>query len=96
MIEELWKTAPFYRTPCFYTVSYTHLLDSLKKRVVFLNEVIEKLHLNKITAVHARAEDAAKRKEYRECFDLCVSLSLIHILWVFTGLPELLCEASSR
>lgn len=55
------------------------LLDSLNKRVQFLNEVIEKLHLDKITAIHARAEDAAKRKEYRESFDLCVSRAVANL-----------------
>lgn len=55
------------------------LLDSLNKRVMFLNEVIEKLHLEKITAIHARAEDAAKRKEYRESFDLCVSRAVANL-----------------
>lgn len=42
------------------------LLDSLNKRIKFLNEVIEKLDLSGITAIHGRAEDFAKQKEYRE------------------------------
>lgn len=49
------------------------LLDSLNKRVSFLNEVIEKLGLSGIRAVHARAEEAGKDKRYREKFDLCTS-----------------------
>ena len=51
----------------------TVLLDSLNKRIVFLNELIGMLHLEEITAVHARAEDAARNTVYREQFDLCVS-----------------------
>lgn len=49
------------------------LLDSLKKRVDFLNEVIVKLDLKGIRAVHGRAEDLGKESKYREKYDLCVS-----------------------
>jgi 16S rRNA (guanine527-N7)-methyltransferase len=49
------------------------LLDSLNKRINFLDEVIQKLDLKGITAVHGRAEDFGRNKEYRESFDLCVS-----------------------
>jgi 16S rRNA (guanine527-N7)-methyltransferase len=46
------------------------LLDSLNKRVTFLNDVIEKLGLQNITAVHSRAEDGGKNPLYREKFDI--------------------------
>ncbi len=76
------------------------LMDSLNKRVKFLQNVIQELHLNRnlgnvcdansnitmqyaeerkgfdkasIIAVHGRAEEAARNKQYREQFDLCVS-----------------------
>ena len=49
------------------------LMDSLNKRILFLQEVIDLLGLSGITAVHARAEEAARRQEYREAYDLCVS-----------------------
>jgi 16S rRNA (guanine527-N7)-methyltransferase len=49
------------------------LLDSLNKRVGFLNDVIQALDLNQITAIHGRAEDFGKNPAYREKFDLCVS-----------------------
>lgn len=55
------------------------LLDSLNKRILFLNEVIEKLHLDRITAVHARAEDSARKTEYREQFDFCVSRAVANL-----------------
>lgn len=55
------------------------LLDSLNKRVNFLKEVISKLQLTDITAVHGRAEDFAKNKEYRESFDLCVSRAVANL-----------------
>lgn len=49
------------------------LLDSLNKRVNFLNDVITTLGLKDITAIHGRAEDYGKSSRYRESFDLCVS-----------------------
>jgi 16S rRNA (guanine527-N7)-methyltransferase len=49
------------------------LLDSLNKRITFLNTVIEKLHLKNITALHGRAEDFGRDDNYREKFDVCVS-----------------------
>ena len=49
------------------------LLDSLNKRIGFLNEVIEELGLKNIETVHARAEEAGRDKKYRETFDLCTS-----------------------
>lgn len=55
------------------------LMDSLNKRIKFLEEVIEKLGLNKITAVHARAEEGARKVEYREKFDICVSRAVANL-----------------
>lgn len=55
------------------------LLDSLNKRVSFLNEVIHKLELANIEALHGRAEDFAKKKEYREQFDICVSRAVANL-----------------
>lgn len=49
------------------------LLDSLNKRVLFLNDVIKQLQLFDITAIHGRAEDFGKDPNYRENYDLCVS-----------------------
>lgn len=49
------------------------LFDSLKKRLNFLDELIEKLNLKKITTLHGRAEDFGRDERYREGFDLCVS-----------------------
>lgn len=55
------------------------LLDSLNKRILFLNELIEKLRFENITAIHARAEDAARNGQYREHFDLCVSRAVANL-----------------
>lgn len=49
------------------------LLDSLNKRVNFLNEVINRLGLQNCTAVQSRAEDGARQTAYREKFDLVTS-----------------------
>lgn len=55
------------------------LLDSLNKRVQFLNELISLLHLKDAQAVHGRAEDYAKKEEYRGQFDLCVSRAVANL-----------------
>lgn len=55
------------------------LMDSLNKRIVFLQEVITKLGLTGITAVHGRAEEAALKPEYREKFDFCVSRAVARL-----------------
>lgn len=55
------------------------LLDSLNKRVGFLNEVIEKLELTGIEAVHGRAEDFGRDVKYREKFDICVSRAVANL-----------------
>lgn len=55
------------------------LLDSLNKRVNFLNEVIEKLALPKIQAIHSRAEEAGKSKKYRENFDIATSRAVANL-----------------
>lgn len=55
------------------------LLDSLNKRVIFLNEVINELSLEGISALHGRAEDFAKKKDMREQFDFCVSRAVANL-----------------
>lgn len=55
------------------------LLDSLNKRVKFLDEVIGQLGLNEIETVHGRAEDLGRDGKYREKFDLCVSRAVANL-----------------
>jgi len=55
------------------------LLDSLNKRINFLNAVIHELGLTDIKTIHGRAEDYAKEAEYRECFDICVSRAVANL-----------------
>jgi 16S rRNA (guanine527-N7)-methyltransferase len=49
------------------------LLDSLNKRVKFLQTIVDALGLTNVCCVHARAEEAARQKIYRESFDIAVS-----------------------
>lgn len=55
------------------------LLDSLNKRIKFLQEVIEELGLQEIEGIHGRAEDFAKQPAYREQYDLCVSRAVANL-----------------
>ena len=55
------------------------LLDSLNKRIKFLNAVIDELGLEDIYTIHGRAEDFAKQEEYREKYDLCVSRAVARL-----------------
>ena len=55
------------------------LLDSLNKRVKFLNDVIEKLDLKNIVALHGRAEEVARKPEYREQFDMATSRAVANL-----------------
>ena len=55
------------------------LLDSLNKRVNFLNEVINQLKLEKINAIHSRAEDEGIKNEKREKYDVAVSRAVANL-----------------
>jgi len=55
------------------------LLDSLNKRVTFLEAVIEKLSLSHCRAYHGRAEEAAHNNEFREQYDMVVSRAVANL-----------------
>ena len=55
------------------------LLDSLQKRINFLDEVINELDLEKITTIHSRVEDFGKDKKYREKFDIATSRAVANL-----------------
>ena len=55
------------------------LLDSLNKRVNFLNIVINELNLNNIEAIHGRAEEVFKNKKYREMYDIATSRAVAQL-----------------
>ena len=55
------------------------LLDSLNKRIKFLDTVIDSLELKDVYTIHSRAEDFAKQATYREQYDLCVSRAVANL-----------------
>lgn len=55
------------------------LLDSLNKRVNYLNEVIRELDLKDVETIHSRAEDGARQKHLREGFDAVVSRAVANM-----------------
>lgn len=55
------------------------LLDSLNKRLIFLQEVVDKLQLENITITHGRAEEMAHKEEFREQYDVVVSRAVANL-----------------
>lgn len=55
------------------------LIDSLNKRLKFLQHVIDELGLTGIECVHGRAEDLGKNKAYREQFEVCASRAVANL-----------------
>lgn len=55
------------------------LLDSLNKRINFLNTVVKELGLKNVKTIHSRAEDGARKKELRENFDVAVSRAVANM-----------------
>lgn len=60
------------------------LLDSLQKRTVFLREITEKIGLEKVDVVHARAEEAGQKRQYRENYQVALSRAVARL--------NILCE----
>jgi 16S rRNA (guanine527-N7)-methyltransferase len=64
-------------------ICYPHLhvtiIDSLKKRISFLEQLITQLNLTNVELVHARAEDAGKNKNYRESFDVVTARAVANM-----------------
>lgn len=55
------------------------LLDSLNKRIKFLNEIIEKLELKNIKTIHSRVEEIGRDKSFREMFDVATSRAVANM-----------------
>lgn len=79
------------------------LLDSLNKRIKFLNEVIEQLQLKDIYTIHGRAEDYGKDKKHREKYDIAIARAvaplniLLEYLMPFTKVKgKVLCMKASN
>lgn len=64
-------------------IAYPHLrvtlLDSLQKRIKFLNEVVMQLNLTDVETIHGRAEDFVKPSMKRETYDVCVSRAVANL-----------------
>lgn len=55
------------------------LVDSLNKRIVFLQNLIQKLGLQSINPIHSRAEELANDKNYRQAYDICLSRAVANM-----------------
>ncbi|NLW52299.1 MAG: 16S rRNA (guanine(527)-N(7))-methyltransferase RsmG [Tissierellia bacterium] len=62
-----------------YTESKITLMDSLNKRIKFLQDVIEQMDLKDIEALHARAEELARDNDYREKYDIAISRAVAEL-----------------
>ena len=64
-------------------IAFPHLkvtiVDSLNKRIVFLNELVKELGLKDVTCVHARAEDAARLQQHRDQYDLVTARAVARL-----------------
>lgn len=55
------------------------LLDSLNKRINFLNLVVKELDLKNVKTIHSRAEDGARKVDFRESFDVATSRAVANM-----------------
>lgn len=55
------------------------LMDSLNKRIKFLNQVIEKCGLENVSCIHSRAEELGRDNLHREKYDICVSRAVANL-----------------
>jgi len=56
------------------------LIDSVQKKLIFVQEVVDKLNLKDINIIHSRAEELASKNEYREKFDVCISRAVAELV----------------
>lgn len=63
----------------FFSEIEVLLLDSLQKRITFLQDVVDSLALNAISCVHGRAEELGRKPEYREQYDYAVSRAVARL-----------------
>lgn len=63
----------------YYEKSHFTLMDSLQKRIRFLEEAVANLAVANVSPIHGRAEEFARKSEYREQFDLCTSRAVANL-----------------
>ena len=54
-------------------------MDASRKRLNIIDALAQELHIKNVEVVHGRAEEMARKKEYRETFDLCVSRAVANL-----------------
>ena len=54
-------------------------MDSLEKRLKIVRQLCDEIGINNVQVIHGRAEELARREEYREQFDLCVSRAVANM-----------------
>ncbi|MCD2493273.1 16S rRNA (guanine(527)-N(7))-methyltransferase RsmG [Lacrimispora sp. NSJ-141] len=62
-----------------YPQIYMTLLDSLNKRMIFLQKIVDNLKFNRMNLIHGRAEDYGRDTLFREKYDLCVSRAVANL-----------------
>lgn len=55
------------------------LLDSLNKRILFLQDVVDALKLGNVSCIHGRAEEFSRKEEYRQKYDFAVSRAVARL-----------------
>lgn len=55
------------------------LMDSLNKRINFLNDVVQKLNLDNVRTIHSRAEDLGQNNMYRQMYDVVISRAVANL-----------------
>lgn len=55
------------------------IVDSLNKRIVFLQELVQALQLTNVVCISARAEEISKDENYRECFDIVTARAVARL-----------------
>ncbi len=63
----------------YYPEKQFTLLDALNKRLIFLQEVVDKLNLKNVNIVHGRAEEVARKDEFKEVYDASVSRAVANL-----------------
>ena len=72
------------------------LVDSLNKRLIFLQEVINELNLKNVELVHARAEEFGQNKKYREKFDISTSRAVANLIPLVKENGKIICMKASE